>query len=292
MSDNDTVDYGLHPIWDALLEIYKAFSVVCDRHGLRYYAFAGTALGAVRHNGFIPWDDDMDLAMPRPDYEQFIRIADKELPAHLKFVNWRNTPELNIVAGKIQDSRRQVVAQIEKSCRTVLANGIFIDIYPIDGYPTGMHKLWTKIRLRFLDLIKYHQICHLGRQDFKSRVKWILGAILSFILPCYNTKTKLFEKYEKMLLEANYEKSSCVGDIGYSTSIFLHPSLPKEIWGTPILHRFENINIPLPSDVSAHLANNYGDYMTLPPEEMRHPSHDGSLSHYPWWLGPTAVEEL
>ena len=80
-------DYGLRPLWDALYEIYEEFAKICDKHGLRYYAFAGTLLGAIRHNGFIPWDDDLDVAMPRPDYEKFIQISKTELPRHLNFVD-------------------------------------------------------------------------------------------------------------------------------------------------------------------------------------------------------------
>ena len=292
MIGNETVDYGLRPIWDALLDIYNEFSRICNKYGLRYYGFAGTALGAVRHNGFIPWDDDMDVAMPRPDYEKFIGIVENELPSHLKFVNWRNTPELNLLAGKIQDSRKDVVKHIEEVTHKVLSNGVFIDIYPIDGYPIGWHRLWTQVRLLFLGPIKRFLTIEFKVQSYKGKCLWLMGALFSLAVPKMNTKRKVFEKYERLLLESGYDESNLVGDIGYSMSIFLHPPLHKDVWGDPILHKFDSIMIPLPAKVSEHLSNNYGNYMTLPPVEKRCPSHDSCCFHYPWWLGPTTGAKL
>ena len=117
-------DFNLRPVWDATLEVYKAVAALCDKHHLRYYVTYGCALGAVRHRGFIPWDDDFDMSMPREDYQRFIALATKELPPYLKFVNWRNTPEFSMLCGKIQDVREDRIKSIEKSCGRLLSNGI------------------------------------------------------------------------------------------------------------------------------------------------------------------------
>ena len=84
--------YNLAPVWKVVLDIYREFAAICQRHSLRHYAAFGTALGAVRHKGFIPWDDDFDVMMPRPDYERLIEIAPSELPAHLQFLSKKTTP--------------------------------------------------------------------------------------------------------------------------------------------------------------------------------------------------------
>ena len=111
---------NLKPVWDAVLNVYREVAQICDKHGLRYYLTDGTALGAVRHKGFIPWDDDFDMSMPREDYQKFIEIARNELPEHLKFVNWENTPEFTLLFGKVQDTRADFVKSIEAECGYML----------------------------------------------------------------------------------------------------------------------------------------------------------------------------
>ena len=282
--------FNLRPIWDAILDIYIEFSQICERHKLRYYAFAGTALGAVRHNGFIPWDDDLDVAMPRPDYEKLVKLIPRELPSYMKFVNWRNTPELNILAGKIQDVRADKIAAIEKKTGRVLSNGLFIDVYPIDGYPRGAKAMAFRLKqLILLQFIWRFRTLPINKLSVKGKICWVLGAFFCVFMPKYRNKKDIMLEFERMLLAIPFETSSIVGDIGYSLTIFLHQSLPKNVWGEPVWHKFEHIQVPLPANVDAHLKNNYGDYMTLPPEEKRTPSHAFDF-HYPWWLGPTQQE--
>lgn len=144
--------FGMRPVWDAILEVYDAFAKVCDKNGLRYYVSDGGALGAVRHGGFIPWDDDLDVSMPREDYEKFIELSKTELPPHLKFVNWKNTPEFTLLFGKVQDSREDKIRAIEEKTGRMLSNGVYIDIFPIDGYPNdSLFSRWVKYRDIFLE---------------------------------------------------------------------------------------------------------------------------------------------
>ena len=94
-------DPRLRPLWDAMLEVYKAFAAICDKHGLRYCADCGTALGAVRHGGFIPWDDDMDIQMPRLDYEKFASLAQQELPMGYAWIDRFNCRDYDNGFGKV-----------------------------------------------------------------------------------------------------------------------------------------------------------------------------------------------
>ena len=282
--------FNLRPIWDAILDIYIEFSQICERYKLRYYAFAGTALGAVRHNGFIPWDDDLDVAMPRPDYEKLVKLIHRELPSYMKFVNWRNTPELNILAGKIQDVRADKIVAIEKKTGRVLSNGLFIDVYPIDGYPRGVRAMALRLKqFILLQFIWRFRTLPFNKLSVKGKICWVLGGFFCAFMPKYQSKKDIMRECERMLLATSFEASSSVGDVGYSLTIFLHPSLPKDVWGVPVWHKFEHIQVPLPARVDAHLKNNYGDYMTLPPEGKRAPSHAFDF-HFPWWLGPTQHE--
>lgn len=279
--------FGLRPLWDELLLIYEVFARICAKHGLRHYGFAGTALGAVRHKGFIPWDDDLDVIMPRPDYEKFIAIAGEELPSHLKFVYWRNTPELNLLAGKIQDIRKDKILALEKQLGFILSNGLFIDVYPIDGYPSGLQYWRAKMEVFVLDSIWRYAFESCEGRTLAGKAKWFFGKILSSVNSRWRKKSWLMEHYESILLRSPFMTSDYVGDIGYSKTIFLHPPLRKEVWGEPSYSEFEGLKIPLPANVDAHLQNNYGkDFMALPPEEKRKPTH-GFILHFPWWLGPT-----
>ena len=107
-------DPRLRPLWDAILEVYKVFAAICDKHSLRYCADCGTALGAVRHGGFIPWDDDMDIQMPRPDYEKFASLAPKELPKGYAWIDRFNCPDYDNAFGKVIVTDKSKVDLIAK----------------------------------------------------------------------------------------------------------------------------------------------------------------------------------
>ena len=279
-------DFNLRPLWDAMLSIFDEFSKICERHNLRYYAYAGTALGAVRHNGFIPWDDDMDVAMPRPDYEEFIRISKKELPMHLKFVNWKNTHEFHMIFGKIQLADAEQVTGLEKQMGRTLSNGVFIDIFPLDGYPEGCKFYRNRVKVFLMSLMERFRFNNFGVYTWKGKFAWIAGAVLSLLTPHIRDWTSFLSIYEKMLLDAPFETSKMVGDAGYGRSVFFHPCYEKKVWDVPVPHKFEDRVIMLPSNVDSHLKAHFGDYLKLPPEEARKPAHQFPF-HFPWWLGPT-----
>ena len=113
------------------LEMFKYYLAICEKHDLKYFLIGGTLLGAVRHKGFIPWDDDIDIGMPRPDYEKFLLVAQKELPEHI-FLQTHNTDiEYPNCFAKLRNSDTTF---IETSCKKLKINhGIYIDIFPLDG---------------------------------------------------------------------------------------------------------------------------------------------------------------
>lgn len=115
------------------LELFQAFLQVCRQLGLSYYLICGSALGAVKYRGFIPWDDDMDLAMLRPEYEVFLAQAPDLLPAHIFLQNYKTDPAFPAIYSKLRYSG---TAYIEKAARKLaMHHGIFIDLFPLDGYP-------------------------------------------------------------------------------------------------------------------------------------------------------------
>ena len=114
------------------LDILKEFLRICKKHHLRYYALGGTLLGAVRHEGFIPWDDDIDVGMPRPDFRRFEKIAEKELPEYLHYCSFMKTEGYHHYVPRITDSRVKV---IDESAAVDAEKEAWIDIFPLDGMP-------------------------------------------------------------------------------------------------------------------------------------------------------------
>lgn len=279
--------FHLTPLWDALLAIYNEIARVCDKHGLRYYAADGTALGAMRHNGFIPWDDDLDLFMPRPDYERFQSLVSKEMPPYLKFVNHTNTGEFQRIFGKVQDCRREQVEAIEIATGRNLSNGLFVDIFPLDGYPVSFFsKLWLKVRT--VALVQYHvfrnySFCAL---PITGKVRWLLGLLVAPVCSIALVKITPLAALEAIHRRTAYDSSAYVGSYDCELSIFRKSPVKKSVFGAGVKHDFARQEIMLPSDCDAFLVNEYGDWRKLPPEEGRHPSHEYS-ERVPWWLGPT-----
>ena len=117
------------------LDIVKEVVSICDKYKMKYYMLGGTMLGAIRHKGFIPWDDDIDLGIPRKDYEKFLIVAPKELSSHLKVVNYRTDPEYHYYITRILDTETKVEEErIGNDNRYTNAS---IDIFPIDGTPNN-----------------------------------------------------------------------------------------------------------------------------------------------------------
>ena len=119
------------------LDILKEFLRICKKYDLRYYALGGTLLGAVRHKGFIPWDDDVDMGMPRPDFIRFGEIAKKEFPQYIRFCTYQETPGYRYYVPRLTDRRVKV---IDSSAAVEQEKEAWIDIFPLDGMPGNKWK--------------------------------------------------------------------------------------------------------------------------------------------------------
>ena len=279
---------NLKPIWDELIEIYKTFADICDRHHLRYYVTDGCAIGAVRHKGFIPWDDDLDVSMPRPDYEKFMEIAPKELPGNLVAFDRRQCPEMKLLFGKIQETREEKVHEVEGKSGLVLSNGLYMDIFPIDGCPSSFFKeMWLKVRLLALLGVQRFRSNGFSCYSVKGKLMWIFGWLCTV---CSHNMRKIQSTDDildaKNSLVENYEYDKCNRVVRLPNAINRLIIHDKTVWGDGVKAPFYGIEIILPSNVNAHLRALFGDYMELPSPEKRHPNHAFGTSYFPWWLGP------
>ena len=237
--------YDLRPVWDALLDVYAEFAKLCDRHHLRYYVTGGTLLGAARHKGFIPWDDDFDVVMPRQDYRRFFDAVCNELPKCLRaydFKTKKSTDDWHQMFGKVQVVDEQCVAQVVRESRLNLKQGVFIDVIPIDGMPkaTIPFYFWA-----------------LRRSIWRHRIK---------------TKADVLA-FERWLMKWDYDKSPAVDDYNTNGRRLKTRALSATSFGEPVMMPFDRIIVPCPRQWEKFLTLIYRDWRILPPPDKRKPSH-------------------
>ena len=247
-------------------EMLKECISICDKLGIKYYLIGGTLLGAVRHKGFIPWDDDIDIAMTRMDYCRFLKEAPAMLPGNLFLQSMYSEKDALFNFAKIRNSD---TAFIETSVKDLDINhGVFIDIFPLDVFPDN--RLYEKIFLFFKHCLRLR----VGRGFFaeshkKSSLKnRIINAILSTILfavtphRAVKMRDRLYTSAKKGTRLANHSGAWGVKEI-----------VPMEWYGEGTFLEFEGISVRCPAEYKKWLMRVYGDYMKLPPVEKRISHH-------------------
>lgn len=251
-------------IKDCELNLLLAFHQLCEANGLYYTLCGGTLLGAVRHKGFIPWDDDIDVLMPRPDYNRLLNgeFDSSPLPDYMQVIHWKNGT-LNFPFIKMVDTRTQIEVQYFDEKTSV--NHIWIDIFPIDGNPEdekALRKIYRKsLSLRRLVCLKLAQ-----KGEGKNWIKRALKPLAIRALSCVNTQ-KLCRKIDTLAQTYSFADCRSIGGIvwGYGPQ----EKISKEEYLTPIEMEFEGYQFHAPSNYHEYLSNLYHDYMQLPPEDKR-----------------------
>jgi lipopolysaccharide cholinephosphotransferase len=251
-------DKTLNKLHQVLLEILDEFVRICDKHNLVYFMVGGTFLGAVRHSGFIPWDDDMDLGMPRSDYEKFIEIAKKELNKKYYLDCFQTNEDYHLPYAKIK--KNKTVFDEERTHHLNNHKGIFIDIFPLDNVKEN--NLNLKIRaimaLSITDAVAY-------KLKIK-KLKELKHPIISFLLSVY-TRKYLMKIQKRIVTYCHDDNSKYMCDIGAGYGYRKELILREEVLPVKKM-KFENKEYSVPK-TDTHLKQLYGDYMKLPPKEKR-----------------------
>lgn len=244
------------------LKILKAIKAVCEKNGLTYYLDSGTLLGAVRHRGFIPWDDDIDIIMPFPDYTKFLKIAQGELGEDFFVQNSETDPNFYCLFTKVRLNHTTMMPVNHTHYH--VHHGIWVDVFPL----VNMNEREINLKRKAI------KICHtLLMQDYiaanPEEFKSILGTnMYRLVQLLYHIPVNIRKRLRRQLMR--YVLAAKTGDSYSVVWTSIDRAFPKNIFEkTPKTVMFEGEEFPAPNEYKRYLELLYGDYMTPPPESER-----------------------
>lgn len=248
-----------------LLDILKEIIKVCDELGIEYFLMGGAALGAVRHGGFIPWDDDLDIGMTRENYNLFLKKAPKYLRKDLFLQTYHTEPKSPFYFAKVRKANTEFV---EYYCRDMdIHSGIYVDIFPYDSVPDNEkeRKSYYKSAKRWLNLYIAKEVTGTSTTytGFKKMIYGCIRNILHIVTKPI-PKKYLYYNLDKRLQRYNQQPTTYLGYGGLPKIQVRRKNIEQYGWID-----FEGIRIKCPYNLEEYLEDNYGNYMQLPPEDER-----------------------
>lgn len=283
----------MNDLQNCILDIFKEFASICERHKIDYFAIGGTCIGAVRHGGFIPWDDDLDVAVPIEQYDKCLNAMKSELPDYLKVFTGLEHETYRYVFAKIIDTRTTFIEDAELG-HPKDYKGVYIDIMPMSGIPRG-----EKEKIQFYKSQQYNlrmnekiRVDH-EVDSFKGRMGVVMASCIKkvFGYNYYFNKWFAIMRKNPMFLSPN---------TGYTWSLFHRNDAEKFIYAASwfketTLLPFEDTCIRCPKGYHSYLTKQFGDYMKLPPDEDRLGHHYGIVdlekSYTEYQKSPSLVQK-
>jgi lipopolysaccharide cholinephosphotransferase len=246
------------------MDILKRVDELCQAHHLRYCLCGGTLLGAIRHKGYIPWDDDIDISMPRSDYMKFIELAPGFFGLNYTVSSPYNNDSHVYTFTKVYDNRTVLVEP------GYPPTGVYIDIFPMDGLPDEIGKsnrIFTKIKI-------LNTLLNAAIQSRSiTNTPWITFIKSIFHVFCKPIGTKRFLRLiDKIASQYDFETSNFVA-VSVVSCYGKRERCHKQAFSSFVKASFENVNFNIPIGYDEYLSNLYDDYMKLPPDEKRVTHH-------------------
>ena len=229
-----------------MLEILLEIDRICKKHGISYWLSSGTLIGAARHGGFIPWDDDLDIEMMREDYDRLMKVLPDELPQTMALQTHETDSTYFFYYAKIRD-RRSLLAEGNNYDRMWKEQGIYIDIFPLERQPLAIHKISEKT---VGHMYKIWRTCTDDTVGIRKVMRWF-----------HFNRRFVFPVLRMLCRMSGTEVITSGMGIPYH-----NPRYARDIFPLGTL-KFEGIEFPVPHDYDHMLRLMYGDYMKLPPEE-------------------------
>lgn len=253
------------------LELLRDFQELCDRHGLEYFAGGGTAIGAVRHQGFIPWDDDIDVNLYRDDYEMFLKYAKEEYSDKYEIMNAETSDLYPLMSTRWMKKGTKFKEECFKDLDLDL--GVFLDVYCFDNVPDDDKKMrrqgkrvWFLNKLMILKAVK-RPVLYFG--GWKAQVVYVISWIVHMLMNLFHVSNAfLYKQVKKELTRYNGKKTKRIAyyfDPTPFTSVINY----DDVFPTRKVP-FEDGEIKVGCHVEKYLEKRFGDYMKLPPEDKRH----------------------
>ncbi|MEV8133477.1 LicD family protein [Pseudarthrobacter oxydans] len=266
----ELLQWQLDTLHQKQLGILKEIQRICEANDIDYFAIAGTLLGAVRHDGFIPWDDDIDLGMMRSDYCKFVESAKQQLHPNFFLQTCETDPGFGLPMAKIRLNDTKLIegASVNVNCH----QGIFVDIFPFDEKPDAPMRRWFHAMSSYV--LKRALLARTGYAvgAQKNMILRLAFSALIAVLSLIPTES-LVQLFERQMKQFNgSDNTECVtvaGSYGYRRESF------QRSWADDLVDfEFEGLKIRGFRDADTYLSKLYGDYLQLPAENERGQRHD------------------
>lgn len=260
----ELVELSIQQLRERQLRLLRAVADHCDSQGLRYYLCAGTLLGAVRHQGYIPWDDDIDLMLPRPDFEQLCEtFPGPGAPDGVSLRSLATSPDHVLPFAKVCDDQ----TRLEVESDIIKGLGVFIDVFPLDGWCRS-RPLRALQRLALKALLDVMRVKHMVLGRRRSIVRNVLLAVAKGALAMVRPRWAA-ASMGRIARWGEFDSCAEGGVIAWG----YQESVPVSAYGVPTRVTFEDGSYSAPQDTDTVLRVLYGDYMSLPPVEQQATLH-------------------
>ena len=251
-----------------MLEMLLYFQKICEENDLTFYLCGGCLIGALRHKGFVPWDDDIDVFMPRPDYERLKKVWMKHADTkHYSYCRTDDKHNYHDCGASIRDNETTFINR--HSINEDICHGLALEIMPIDGCPSMLHsRVWQLLNAMTFSLFNAQRL-----PDNKGKAIRTLTGIVYKLVPSKKVRYHIWKNAEREMTKYSFDDCRVVTELVGSIKGMLIPH-PKRDFAKVVYKEFEGHKIPVMYGYERYLRKIWGDYMQLPPVEARVAKHD------------------